>query len=94
MEDDRSTHLRRKGYRSTPSFLVTARRGIRTARAIGRRSAPDALVRAGAVTVQPVGAIRASVPVARRAAPFAVLLVVAVLVKPVRTVRASASVTC
>ena len=68
---------------------MATRRGVGTARAIGRRTAPDALVAAGAMPMQSVWAIRASVSVARRAAPFAVLLVVTVLVKTVRAVGAS-----
>ena len=65
------------------SLLMAARGGVGAARAVGRRAAPDALVAARAVPVNPIRAIRASVPVARRTAPFAVLLVVPVLVNPV-----------
>ena len=75
-----------------PSLLMSARRGVGASRAAGRRAAPDALVAARAVSVQPVRAIRAPVTVARRTAPFAVLLVVAMLVKPVRAVCAAVAV--
>ena len=71
---------------------MAARRGVGTARAVGRRTAPDALVASGAVPVQPVRAVHASMPIAGRAAPFAVLLVIAVFVKPVRAVHASVPV--
>ena len=75
-----------------PSLLMSARWGVGASKAVGRRTAPDALVAARAVPVQPVRAIRAPVTVARRTAPFAVLLVVAMLVKPVRTVCAAVPV--
>ena len=74
------------------SLLMAARGRVGAARAVGRRAAPDALVAARTVSVQPVWAIRAPVTVARRTAPFAVLLVVAMLVKPVRAVRAAVAV--
>ena len=51
-----------------PSLLMSARRGVGASRAAGRRAAPDALVAARAVPVNPIRAIRASVPVARRTA--------------------------
>ena len=75
-----------------PSLLMSARRGVRTARAVGRRAAPDALVASRTMPVQPVRTIRAPMSVAGRAAPFAVLLVIAMLMKPVWTVRASVPV--
>ena len=73
---------------------MAARRGVGATRAVGRRTAPDALVAARAVSMQSVWTIRASVSVARRAAPFAVLLVVAMLVKTARAVRTPVSVAC
>ena len=75
-----------------PSLLMSARRGVGASRAAGRRAAPDALVAARAVPVQPVRTIRASVSITRRAAPFAVLLVVAMFMKPVWAVCASVPV--
>ena len=75
--------LRFNGIADRPSLLMATRRGVGAARAVGRRAAPDALVAARAVPVNPIRSIRASVPVARRTAPFAVLLVVPVLVNPV-----------
>ena len=76
------------------SLLMAPRRGVWATRAVGRRTAPDALVAARAVPVQAIRTIRASVSVTRRAAPFAVLLVVAMLMKTVRAVRAPVSVAC
>ena len=61
------------------SLLMAPRRGVWATRAVGRRTAPDALVAARAVSVQPIRSVCATVAVARRAAPFAVLLVVAML---------------
>ena len=88
-------HGRTVRYRATASsLLMAARRGVGATRAVGRRTAPDALVAARAVSMQSVWTIRASVSVARRAAPFAVLLVVAMLVKTARAVRTPVSVAC
>lgn len=67
-------------------------RAVDAAGAVGCRSAPDALVRAGAVTVLARRGMDASRPVGRRAAPFTVLLVIAMLVLPRRRVDASAPV--
>ena len=67
---------------------MTARRGIGTSRAVGSRTAPDALVAARTVPVQSIRAVRTSVSVARRATPFTVLLVVTMLVKTIRAVCA------
>ena len=72
--------------RAERSLLMAARRGVGASRAVGRRAAPNALVRTWTVSVHPVRSIRAPVTVARRTAPFAVLLVVAMLVNPVRAV--------
>ena len=65
------------------SLLMAARGGVGAARAVGRRAAPDALVAARAMPVQPVRTIRAPMSVAGRAAPFAVLLVIAMFMNPV-----------
>lgn len=67
-------------------------RAVDAAGAVGRRAAPDALVRAGAVTVLARRRMDASRPVGRRAAPFAALLVIAMLVFPRRRVDAPAPV--
>ena len=67
-------------------------RAVDAAGAVGRRAAPDALVRAGAVTVLARRGMDAARPVGRRAAPFAAPLVIAMLVLPRRRVDASAPV--
>ena len=90
-----TAHGRPVCYRVTASsLLMAARRGVWATRAVGLRTAPDALVAARAMSMQSVWTIRASVSVARRAAPFAVLLVVAMLVKTARAVRTPVSVAC
>ena len=67
-------------------------RAVNAAGAVGCRAAPDALVRAGAMTVLACRGMDTSRPIGRRAAPFAVLLVIAMLVLPRRRVDASAPV--
>jgi len=73
-------------------LLVATRRRIYAAGAIRRRSAPNALVPAGAVPMHLVRSIYAAAPVACAAAPLAVLFVVAVLVGLVRTVDAATTI--
>ena len=67
-------------------------RAVDAAGAVGCRAAPDALVRAGAMTVLACRGMDTSRPIGRRAAPFAVLLVIAMLVLPRRRVDAPAPV--
>ena len=67
-------------------------RAVDAAGTIGGGAAPDTLVAARAVPVQPIRTIRATMSVAGRTAPFAVLLVVAMLMKPIRAVCASVPV--
>ena len=67
-------------------------RRIDAAGAVRRRSAPNALVRAGAMPVYLVGGVYVAMSVACAAAPLAVLFVVAVLVNLVRTVDATMAV--
>ena len=67
-------------------------RRIYAAGAVRRRAAPDALIRAGAVTVYLVGGVYAAMAVACAATPLAVLLVVAMLVDLVRAVYAAVAV--
>ena len=69
------------------------RRAVGTAASVGRRAAPDALVRAGPMPMQPRGTVRAPVPVARAPAPLAMLLVIAMLMKPIRPVGTPVSIT-
>ena len=78
----------------TPHYLllVATRRRIYAARAIRRRTAPDALVPAGTVPVHLVRSIYAATPVACATAPLAVLFVVAVLVGLVRTVYTATTI--
>ena len=58
------------------------------------RAAPDALVRAGSVTVLARRGMNATRTITRRAAPFAVLLIVTMLVLLRLAVSATRSVTC
>ena len=71
---------------------MTASRGVDAAGSVGRRTAPDALVAAGAVPVRLVGGVDAAAAVACAAAPLAVLFVVAVLVNLVGAVDAAVTV--
>ena len=57
---------------------MTASRGVDAAGAVGRRTAPDALVAAGAVAMLTRWGMDTTRAITRRTAPFAVLLVVAV----------------
>ena len=75
-------------------LLMASCRRVGAARTVGRRAAPDTLVAARAVPVQPIRTIRATMSVAGRTAPFAMLLVVPVFMKPTRAVCASVPVAC
>ena len=74
------------------SLFVPACRRVEAAGAVGRGTAPDALVRARPVTVLARGGMEASGTVACRAAPFAALLVFPVFMLSARTVQASGTI--
>ena len=73
-------------------LFVAMRRRIDATCTVRRRAAPNALVRAGAVSVYLVGRVYAAMAVACATAPLAVLFVVAMLVNLVWTVDAAVAV--
>lgn len=73
-------------YYSVFLFLVLTRRAVVTPGAVGGRAAPNALVRAGTMTMLPRGRIIAPRAIRRRPAIFAVLLIIAMLVLTRRAV--------
>ena len=83
-------HMKRLGVFS---LFVPAGRAVDAAGAIRGRTAPNALVRAGAMTVLARGRMDATRPVGRRTAPLAVLLVVTMLVLLRRAVDATRTIT-